>query len=171
MSEELKPDYSSPQKCQNGCARWDNLAADGNTQDQGQANSAWQEGKPPSNAGNMCAQPSNDQKQGPWCYCAGTNDSSFGYCQSRDLNSSVCKSTPNGLTSVFEKLNNCRSSTENQRNDMFGQKVFDTQKNIEMLSGMVQDSLMMGDSVFGKAGSNQILSEIKQRNTELKQNK
>ena len=54
------PNYAAPVKCVNGCARWSNLAADGNTRDQAAVDAKWRAGKAPSDAENHCAMPSND---------------------------------------------------------------------------------------------------------------
>eukprot|EP00940_MAST-03C_sp_MAST-3C-sp2_P002901 g2901.t1 len=68
--------------CENGCARWEHLAKDGNTRKQSDVDSKWSTGKAPENSSNTCAMPSNDPDMTYWCYCAHTNDASWAYCQS-----------------------------------------------------------------------------------------
>lgn len=168
---QIRTGLSSPQKCSQGCARWDNLSADGNTTNQNDANSKWAGGAPPEGAGNYCAQPANDPKTSPWCYCAGTNDTSMGFCEDRNASSAVCKSTPNGLNTLNSKISDCTSTIEYNRNNNFASKAFNLQKDIESLSGIVGDSMVMGDSVFGKFGYEDVAKQVKARNTELKNKK
>lgn len=177
---QIKSNYSPPQQCQNGCARWDNLAADGNTRSQSEVNAKWTGGSPPQGAGNMCAQPANDSSDGPWCYCKGTNDSSWGYCQidsgttnqnDRNLKASVCKSTPNGLNTLNSEIDTCTSTTELNRNTNFAGNTVKLQQDISSLSSSVMDSLTMGDTMFGQFGYNDIAKQVKVRNEELKSKK
>jgi hypothetical protein len=186
IDSQIKPNYLPPQKCTNGCARWKNLAADGNTQNQYQAEAVWLNGYIPDEAGNQCAQPVGFPGEGPWCYCKGTNDSSFGYCQSKtdslqevpqtnqndkDLKASVCKSTPNGLNALNSEIQNCTSTTEQKRNNNFAANTIKLQQDISGLSGSVMDSLTMGDTMFGQYGYNDIAKQVKGRNIELKTKK
>jgi hypothetical protein len=170
---QLKPGYTPPETCPKGCARWDNLAADGNTRSQTFVNAQWSGGSPPPDAGNMCAQPAGNDvpNNGPWCYCAGTNDDSWGYCQNRNLGAAACKATPNGLNDLNEKLNECTSTTELQRNTNFATLTFNLNKDIVSLTGIVGDSLAMGDSMLGQFSYGDIIKQVKDRNTELKSKK
>jgi uncharacterized membrane protein YhdT len=168
---QLSPGLSSPQSCPQGCARWDNLAADGNTTNQNDANAKWAGGSPPQGAGNSCAQPANDPKTSPWCYCAGKNDNSMGFCQDRNASAAVCKSTPNGLNTLNGQISDCTSTIEFNRNNNFASNTFKLQKDIESLSGIVGDSMVMGDSVFGKFSYGDITNQVKERNAELKSKK
>ncbi len=196
IDSQIKPNYSPPQKCPNGCARWKNLADDGNTQNQYQADAVWLNGYIPDEAGNQCAQPDGFPGEGPWCYCKGTNDSSWGYCQAappttqvtptetttiepkfttnqndRDLKASVCKSTPNGLNNLDSEINNCTSTTEIKRNNNFAANTLKIQQDIITLTGITADSLVMGDTLFGQAGHSDVRKQLKARNEDLKAKK
>jgi hypothetical protein len=187
IDSQIKPNYLPPQKCPNGCARWKNLAEDGNTQNQYQADAIWLNGYIPDEAGNQCAQPVGlPEFTSPWCYCKGTNDGSFGYCQSKsdslqqvpqtnqndkDLKASVCKSTPNGLNVLNGEISNCTSTTEQTRNNNFAANTIKLQQDISSQSGSVMDSLTMGDTMFGQFGYNDIAKQVKGRNEELKKKK
>jgi hypothetical protein len=173
LDPQLSPNYTTPTKCINGCARWDNLAADGNTRNQNDVNAKWSGGQPPANAGNMCAMPVNDDagSQGPWCYCAGTNDSSWGYCQNRDSSASVCKSKPNGLNDLYANIQSCTSNVEVTNINTFGTTINNLNTDVQNLAMIVMDSFALGDSIEGKAGFSKLLDEVKQRNTELKNKK
>ncbi len=168
---QLRPGFTTPQSCPKGCARWDNLAADGNTKNQNDVNAMWSQGSPPEGAGNSCAQPANNQGQGPWCYCAGTNDDSMGLCQDRNLAAATCKAVPNGLNSLNSEINTCTSSTEYNRNTNFAENTFKLQQDITSLSAATGDSLSMGDTMFGQFGYNDITKEVKKRNEDLKAKK
>jgi hypothetical protein len=168
---QLRPGFTAPQQCAKGCARWDNLAADGNTSNQNDVNAKWSGGSPPQGASNTCAQPANDQNTGPWCYCAGTNDSSMGLCQDRNLAASACKAIPNGLNNLTSQLNSCTSATELTRNTNFAENTIQLQTDIHSLGGIITDSLIMGDTMFGQSGYGDVINQVKQRNVELKSKK
>jgi hypothetical protein len=168
LDPQLKPNLLPPQKCLNGCARWNNLAADGNTQNQTQVNAIWTNGVIPDDAGNLCAQPPGFPGEGPWCYCAGTNDGSWGYCQNRDNSASICKSKPNGLNDLYSTIAGCANNDEIKRNAKFASNTHKLDKDIENLRMVVQDTLIMGDSMFGSSGYGEIMTEVKARNAELK---
>lgn len=167
MDSQIRSGLVPPASCKNGCARWSNLAQDGNTKDQNSVNAMWSQGSIPQDVGNNCAQPLNNTGDGPWCYCAGTNDDSWGYCQNRDSSASVCKSAPNGLNSVFSNLNECRSSTEENRISTLVSKNFNAKQDIENIKMIIQDSLILGDTMFGTSGHAQIVQQVKDRNTDL----
>jgi hypothetical protein len=191
IDSQIKPNYSPPQKCPNGCARWKNLADDGNTQNQYQVDAVWLNGYIPDEAGNQCAQPIGlPELTSPWCYCKGTNDGSFGYCEEkpaaptpqpqqqfttnqndRDLKASVCKSTPNGLNDLNGEISTCTSTTEQKRNTNFAANTFKLQQDISALTATTMDSLTMGDTMFGQFGYNDIAKQVQGRNRELKNKK
>jgi hypothetical protein len=165
---QLRPGLTAPKSCPQGCARWSNLAADGNTKNQNDVNAMWSGGSPPENAGNMCAQPTNNTGAGPWCYCAGTNNDSMGLCQDRNLSASTCKAVPNSLNALNTQISNCTSNIEYNRNTNFAENTFKLHKDIESLSGTTVDTLSMGDAMFGQFGHNEITKQVKDRNNELK---
>jgi len=171
LDPQLRPNLAPPRNCPNGCARWDNIAADGNTTNQQAVNNLWSEGQPPQNAGNMCAQPSKINTEGPLCLCAGTNDDSWGYCQNKDAAAEVCKAIPNKLNNLNSEISSCTSSQEATRISTIGQQTINIQKDVNHLSAVVQDSLMMGDAIYGKASHKLIVEQVKERNRELKEKK
>lgn len=88
-----------------------------------------------------------------------------------NLQASVCKSTPNGLQDLNSKIAQCTSTTEQKRNNNFATSTFNLQKDIESLSGSVGDSLMMGDTMFGQFGHQDMANHVKDRYEELKAKK
>lgn len=168
---QLRPGFTAPQNCPQGCARWDSLAADRNTKNQNVVNAMWSGGSPPQGAGNTCAQPANNQGQGPWCYCAGTNDDSMGTCQDRNLAAAACKAVPNGLNNLSSEINSCTSSTEYNRNTNFAETTFKLQQDISALSATTVDSLSIGDAMFSQQGHSEIVKQVKDRNEDLKSKK
>jgi len=91
--------------------------------------------------------------------------------EDRNVTSAVCRSTPNGLNDLNSKIDSCTTSTELNRNTNFAANTFRIQKDIETLTGTVQDSLMMGDSMFGQFGYQDIAKQVKDRNHDLKTKK
>jgi hypothetical protein len=168
---QLRPGFAAPQSCPQGCARWDNLSADGNTKKQSDVNAMWSGGSPPQGASNTCAQPSNNTGTGPWCYCAGTNNDSMGYCQDRNLAASACKAVPNSLNTLNSEINKCTSSAEYNRNTNFVENTFKLQKDIQSLSASTMDTMSMGDTMFGQFGHSEIVKQVKDRNEDLKNKK
>ena len=188
IDSQVKPNLSPPQKCPNGCARWKNLAEDGNTQNQYQAEAVWLDGVIPDSAGNQCAQPIGFPGEGPWCYCKETNDGSWGYCEekpasadaiaaapsapppkpSRNAEAAICRSVPNGLNDLNSKIDDCTTSTELNRNTNFAANTFKLQKDIQTLTATAGDSLIMGDTMFGQYGYQDVAVEVKERSSELK---
>jgi len=83
----------------------------------------------------------------------------------------VCHSAANGLTDLNSKIDKCTTTTEQTRNNSFATNTFKIKKDIEILQANVGDSLMMGDSIFGKAGHAEIIREVKERNHDLKSKK
>jgi hypothetical protein len=179
---QLKPGFSAPAKCTQGCARWANLAADGNTRNQQEVNQKWRGGSPPAAAGNMCAQPANDPDTAPWCYCAGLNDGSWGVCTpsptpsppptpptppSPSADPAVCHSTPNKIQSVIGQISSCTTPAEATRNMDFADKTFNISKDIETLRAVVADSLVVGDNVFSNTGAGEITKQVQARHDEL----
>jgi hypothetical protein len=91
--------------------------------------------------------------------------------EDRNVSSAVCRSTPNGLNDLNTKIDQCTTSTELNRNTNFAANTFRLQKDIESLSSNVQDSLLMGDSMFGQFGYQDIAKQVKDRNHDLKSKK
>jgi hypothetical protein len=89
----------------------------------------------------------------------------------RDLNASVCKATPNGLNTLGSEIDNCTSNSELNRNYNFAQKTLNLQTDIQYASSTVQDTMMMGDTMFGQYGYDDLAKQVRARNTELKSKK
>jgi hypothetical protein len=171
IDSQIKPEMSPPEVCKYGCARWDNLAADGNTKNQTDANSLWANSTVPKDVNNQCAMPVNGSQQGPWCYCAKTNNDSWGYCQNKDTTADICKATPNNLDTLITQMNNCRSTKETDRINTFMTKNLKLTQDIENMTMIIADSLSMGDSMYGTTGYKKIVNDVKQRNSQLKETK
>ena len=87
--------------------------------------------------------------------------------EDRNVTSSVCRSTPNGLQNLKSEIDQCTSTTEQSRNMNFAENTYKIKKDIEHLSATVGDSLILGDSLFGNFGSGDITNQVKARNSEL----
>lgn len=88
-----------------------------------------------------------------------------------NIQASVCHSIPNKIASLSSEINSCTTTTELNRNTNFAEQSFNINKDIETLRALVADSLIMGDSVFGKAGIGEITKQVQERHQELTQKK
>jgi hypothetical protein len=91
--------------------------------------------------------------------------------EDRNITSAVCRSTPNGISDLTSKINDCMSSDELKRNNKFISNAFHLQDDILGLRINAMDSLALGDSMFGQYGHADMTKQVKERNTELKQKK
>jgi hypothetical protein len=88
--------------------------------------------------------------------------------EDRNVTAAVCRSTPNGLNDLNSKIQQCTTTTELNRNANFAANTFKIQKDIETLTSSVQDTMIMGDTMFGQFGHQDIAQEVTERNKELK---
>jgi hypothetical protein len=95
----------------------------------------------------------------------------MGLCQDRNLAASACKAVPNGLNNLTSQLNTCTSAQELTRNTNFAENTIKLQSDIQSLGGIVTDSLVMGDTMFGQFSYGDVTNQVKQRNAELKSKK
>jgi hypothetical protein len=86
----------------------------------------------------------------------------------RNAEAAICRSVPNGLNDLNSKINNCTTTTEINRNTNFAANTFKLQKDIQTLTATVGDSLIMGDTMFGQYGYQDVAVEVKERSSELK---
>ena len=91
--------------------------------------------------------------------------------EDKNATAAVCRSVPNGLNALNSQINDCTTTTELNRNTNFASNTFKLQKDLESLTGTVGDSLMMGDSMFGQFGYQDIAKQVKERHIELKTKK
>jgi len=89
----------------------------------------------------------------------------------RNLQASTCKSTPNGLSNLNASIDKCTSVPEKNRNDNFATDTVKLQEDISSLRATTQDTLIMGDTMFGQFGYNDIAKQVKERNNDLKKKK
>jgi hypothetical protein len=75
--------------------------------------------------------------------------------------------TGTGISDLTTQIANCVSTDENTRNKALA-TLFHLTDEIGDLKSTINNSLVMGDSIFGTAGHSQITKEIKHRNDELK---
>ena len=91
--------------------------------------------------------------------------------EDKNATAAVCRSVPNVLNALNSQINDCTTTTELNRNTNFASNTFKLQKDLESLTGTVGDSLMMGDSMFGQFGYQDIAKQVKERHIELKTKK
>jgi hypothetical protein len=91
--------------------------------------------------------------------------------EDRNAAAAVCRSVPNGLNALNTQISDCTTTTELNRNTNFASNTFKLQKDIESITSTVGDSLVMGDSMFGQFGYQDIAKQVKDRHAELKAKK
>lgn len=91
--------------------------------------------------------------------------------QDKNNTASICRANPNSINELKSKIETCTTQVELDRNTNLINNTFKLQTDIENLSGIVTDSLTMGDSMFGQFGHKDITTHIKERNIELKTKK
>lgn len=91
--------------------------------------------------------------------------------EDNNVTAAVCRSVPNGLNDLNSKIEQCTTSTELNRNTNFAANTFKLQKDIESLTSSVGDSLVMGDTMYGQYGYQDIANQVKDRNSDLKNKK
>ena len=88
----------------------------------------------------------------------------------RNAKASACKSL-NGLTNLTDKIDTCTSTTEKNLNDNFATDTVKLQEDISSLRATTQNALIMGDTMFGQFGYNDIAKQVKERNSDLNKKK
>ena len=91
--------------------------------------------------------------------------------EDRNVTSSVCHSSPTGLSDLMTNIDKCTTSDEVTRKAQLASTISKLETDIEFLKANVGNSLAMGDSMFGTFGHVQITNEVKERNTELNHKK
>jgi hypothetical protein len=89
----------------------------------------------------------------------------------RNLNASACKAVPNGLNKLNDSIDKCTSEEEKSRNNNFATNTVKLQEDISSLRATTNDTLIMGDTMFGQAGYSDIAKQVKDRNNDLKNKK
>ena len=90
----------------------------------------------------------------------------------RNLEASTCKSSPpNSLNNLNANINKCTSEQELHRNNNFATDTVKLQEDISSLRATTNDALIMGDTMFGQFGYNDIAKQVKERNNELNNKK
>lgn len=97
-----------------------------------------------------------------------TNDTS---ADQRNTSSALCRAKPNGLNDLFSTIDNCTSTTEQQRNNDLAATTFHLKQDVTALQANIADSLLMGDAMFGSYGYADITKQVTSRNDELKSKK
>lgn len=97
-----------------------------------------------------------------------TNDTS---ADKRNTSSALCRAKANGLNGLFSDIDNCTSTTEQQRNNDLASMTTQLKQDITALQANITDSLHMGDAMFGSYGYADITKQVTARNDDLKSKK
>jgi hypothetical protein len=83
-------------------------------------------------------------------------------------NPATCRANPDSINKITTGLNNCMRDQEKQRNNTLASNTLQLQSDIDSLRTNVMDSLSLGDTIFGQFGHNEVSSQLKNRNDDLK---
>lgn len=83
-------------------------------------------------------------------------------------NPATCRANPDSINKITTGLNNCIREEEKQRNNTLASNTLQLKSDIDSLRTNVMDSLSLGDTMFGQFGHNEVSSQIKSRNDDLK---
>jgi hypothetical protein len=89
----------------------------------------------------------------------------------RNLKASASKAVPNGLTDLNTKIDKFTSEVEKSRNNNFATDTVKLEQDIISLRATTNDTLIMGDTMFGQFGYNDIAKQVKERNNDLNKKK
>ena len=89
----------------------------------------------------------------------------------RNLKASASKAVPNGLSNLNSKIDTFTSETEKNRNNTFAANTVRLEEDIISLRAITNDTLIMGDTMFGQFGYNDIAKQVKERNSDLNKKK
>jgi len=88
--------------------------------------------------------------------------------EDRNVTAAVCRTVPNGITDLGARIEQCTSTTEQDRKQNFATNTLHLQQDIQSLRASVGDAIAMGDSIFGQMGHTDIYNQVKDRNAEFK---
>lgn len=88
--------------------------------------------------------------------------------EDRNVTAAVCRTVPNGVSDLGARIEQCTSTTEQDRKQNFATNTLHLQQDIQALRASVGDSIAMGDSIFGQIGHTDIYNQVNDRNRELK---
>jgi hypothetical protein len=89
----------------------------------------------------------------------------------RNLKASACKAVPNKLSNLTAEINTCSSDIELNTKNKLAENIIKLEEDIISLRATTNDALIMGDTMFGQSGYNDIAKQVRERNNDLKTKK
>ena len=83
-------------------------------------------------------------------------------------NPATCRANPNSIQTLTTGLQNCMRGEEKTRNNTLSSNTLQLKSDIDALRGNVIDSLSLGDTIFGQYGHNDVSTQLKKRNDDLR---
>lgn len=83
-------------------------------------------------------------------------------------NAATCRANPDSINKITTGLSNCMRPEEKDRNNSLASNTLQLKSDIDSLRTNVMDSLSLGDTMFGQFGHNEVSSQLKSRNEDLK---
>ena len=81
-------------------------------------------------------------------------------------NPATCRAN-DGVNKITTGLQNCMRTEEKDRNNTLAANTLKLKDDIELLRANVQDTLALGDTMFGQFGHNEVSKQVKYRNDDL----
>ena len=81
-------------------------------------------------------------------------------------NPATCRAN-DGISKITTGLSNCMREQEKNRNNTLASNTLQLESDIDSLRSNVQDSLSLGDTMFGQYGHSDISKQLKSRNDDL----
>lgn len=82
-------------------------------------------------------------------------------------NPATCRANPNSIQTLTTGLQNCMRVEEKNRNNTLAANTLQLKSDIDSLRGNVNDSLSLGDTMFGQYGHNDVSAQLRKRNEDL----
>jgi len=82
-------------------------------------------------------------------------------------NPATCRANPNNIQTLTTGLQNCMRNEEKERNNTLASNTLKLKSDIDSLRGNVNDSLTLGDTIFGQFGHNEVSAQLRKRNNDL----
>ena len=89
----------------------------------------------------------------------------------RNLQASACKAVPDKLNNLTAEINTCTSEIELNTKNKLAENILKLEEDIISLRATTNDTLIMGDTMFGQFGYNDIAKQVKERNSDLNKKK
>lgn len=89
----------------------------------------------------------------------------------RSMDAAQCRSTENKIEDIYSSIDKCATQAEIGQNNSIGTVALKLDNDITLLKADINNSLILGDTMYGNSGHIDITKELQTRNTELNEKK